>query len=448
MSVVGLGDMVRQLREEGVGEHTGMDTGMDADAGLIDAISLLETLKSVASAVQARLTARFAASREVQLARLGTADVRDRARRDIGAQIGLARRVSPRIGSRQVGLAKVLTTEMPHLMTALTQGLIDEYQATVVVAETTTLSREHRRQVDAELAARYGTLTPMEARGAAASIGYRLDPEQAVRRHRRAYGERRVSLRPAPDSMTYLTALLPMVEGVAVYTALNQHAAAGIAAGDVRGRGALMADELFARLIRPSRHSGVQRETAGATGDVADGLPGAPAGVHVEIHLVMTDRALFDGDMEPAVIPGHGPIPAPLARHLISGADPTTRTWVRRMYTDPHSGQLTGSDSRRRLFTHAARQFLVARDQVCRTPWCSAPIRHADHVRPHAADGPTSITNGAGLCAACNQTKELPGWTSETADDGSILVRTPTGHRYLSRPPDPPRSAPWETRVA
>ena len=35
--------------------------------------------------------------------------------------------------------------------------------------------------------------------------------------------ERHVSLRPAPDTMCYLTALLPMTAGVGIYTALARH---------------------------------------------------------------------------------------------------------------------------------------------------------------------------------------------------------------------------------
>jgi hypothetical protein len=368
-----------------------------------------------------------------------------------------------------------------------------------VVSETSTLSLEHRRAVDAELNARYGSMTAGRARGEAARLGYRLDPEQAVRRLRKAHSDRRVSLRPAPDTMTYLTALLPAVEGVAVYAALSRHAATATALGDARGRGALMSDALVARLLRSPDAAIADGAPAGeeqnawliddfgavgvadadgclvgdeqngpvdptfASGEgvvaqtlpsvdhpeyLADGLPGVPPGVHVEIQLVMTDRTLLDGDMEPALLTGHGPIPASLARHLARGADPRTRVWVRRLYTDPASGRLTGSDQRRRLFSHADRQFLIARDQVCRTPWCGAPIRHADHVRAHAAGGLTDVGNGAGLCVACNQTKEHPGWDSTPEPDHSTVVTTPTGHRYRSEPPDPPRSAPWTTHAA
>jgi hypothetical protein len=84
-------------------------------------------------------------------------------------------------------------------------------------------------------------MTPRQARGAAAGIGYRLDPEQAVRRHRKAVADRCVTLRPAPDTMTYLTALLPAVDGVAAYAALTRHALAVAGQATARGDHALAA---------------------------------------------------------------------------------------------------------------------------------------------------------------------------------------------------------------
>ena len=39
---------------------------------------------------------------------------------------------------------------------------------------------------------------------------------------RRAEADRMVSIRPAPDTMTYVTALLPVAQGVGVYAALNR----------------------------------------------------------------------------------------------------------------------------------------------------------------------------------------------------------------------------------
>ena len=159
----------------------------------------------------------------------------------------------------------------------------------------------------------------------------------------------------------------------------------------------------------------------------------------------MTDRALADRDDEPAHLIGHGPIPAPIARDLLT-ADDHTKVWVRRLFTHPDTGDLLATDARRRDFPHAARQFLAARDQICRTPWCGAPIRHADHAVAVSRGGPTDLRNGNGRCTACNLVKDLHGWTTRVDDSGVITTSTPTGHTHAGRPPHPPESAPWETR--
>ena len=84
-------------------------------------------------------------------------------------------------------------------------------------------------------------------------------------------------------------------------------------------------------------------------------------------------------------IAGRTPIPAPLARRLLREAGPNIKVWVRRLYTDPEKKHLITGDSRSRFFTHSMRQFLIARDQTCRTPYCDAPIRHIN--REHHRNG-------------------------------------------------------------
>ncbi len=162
----------------------------------------------------------------------------------------------------------------------------------------------------------------------------------------------------------------------------------------------------------------------------------------VDIQLIMTDRALFDGDDEPALVPGFGPIPAAVARRIVT-ADRTTRVFLRRLFARPSDHQLVAMDSRARLFPAGARRLLLARDQICRTPWCDAPIRQLDHVMASRQGGRTELLNAQGLCAACNLTKEAAGWRQETSASGVVTITTPTGHRQDSRPPDPPHSEPW-----
>ena len=130
--------------------------------------------------------------------------------------------------------------------------------------------------------------------------------------------------------------------------------------------------------------------------------------------------------------------PAQVSRQW--GATTPLPAWLRRLYTAPGTGELTSMDSRARLFPPGLRRLIQARDDTCRTPYCDAPIRHFDHIIPWHRGGPTTQANGAGLCEACNHTKETPGWTAKPRPGTrhSIEIRTPTGHTYHSTAPPLP----------
>jgi hypothetical protein len=500
------------------------------DADLISAVDALERVKAACAAAQARLTARFVESQAHTATRLraeaeacsdagdfdGWVAARDRARTlelepvpsetpgrrrrpsrsdrrttlsrmGVSAQVGLARRESPSRGARLANASVALVQHLHHTLEALGAGVLNERRAEIVVRCTSHLDPELRTKVDSEVIGAHLDLSDPTAPGGVGSWGDRelerrlracadrLDATAAVERCRIAEGERRVTIRPVPDAMALVTALLPVAQAVAVHAALTRAALSGKAAGDERGKGQLMADTLVELVTGQS---------------VADDVP-------VEVQVVITDRAMLAGDETPAHVPGHGPVPAGWVRELLTrhpepetetetddrahpattarragqprtwpadapsgippdcrgsdGSEPrhspnerTAQVWVRRLFTHPSTGTLVAMDSGRRLFPAALRRFVVARDGTCRTPWCDAPIAHADHVEPHADGGPTSAANGQGLCVRCNLVKEEPGWLSEVLHDGldltdarphTVRTTTPTGHRYGSTAP-------------
>lgn len=331
---------------------------------------------------------------------------------------------------------------MPRTLEVLARGETTEWRATILARETATLSAAHRAVVDAKLAPRLPGMSDRQVEQAARAMAYQLDPSSPMRRIRGAVADRRVSIRPAPDAMARVTGFLPVAQGVAVWATLRAHAGAQVATGDPRSRDQVMADAFTERLTGQAHAEDVS----------------------IEVGLVMTDMTLLDGHDTPARLHAAGlpgaTIPAAFARQLVSDAADVgsaqaarrARVWLRRLYASPTDGSLVTMDSRRRGFDGQLRAFLVHRDQYCRTPWCGAPVRHADHIRPDAVGGPTSADNGQGLCAACNHTKELPGWaaTRETSQPASgsahpdstahrsphtVRVTTPTGHAYDSTAP-------------
>lgn len=171
-------------------------------------------------------------------------------------------------------------------------------------------------------------------------------PRPADDQRARSHPDRRVSIRPAPDCMTYLTAFLPMVEGVTAYGVLHRAAmTANCDPHDHRTKGQVVADTVLNGRLRKlgqpaqaDRHPG--RGRAGASG--------------------------------PGTAPG-----------------------------DDRPGDLVSTDARRRDFPEVARMFLTARDQLCRTPFCGSAIRHAAMPWPSAGPArPICATATAGAPGA------------------------------------------------
>lgn len=410
-----------------------VDTEID-EAALIERIAALERAKSAAAAAQARATALLDEKRRAAEAAAGVPA--NKRGRGLASEVALARHDCPNKGGRHLGFARALVHEMPHTLAALERGALSEWRATLIVRESACLLVDDRRMLDAELCTDVSALEGLgdkRIETEAKKIAYRLDPQAVVDRAAKAASERTVTCRPAPDTMTYVTALLPVAAGVAVYAALKRSADTTF---DDRSRGQIMADTLVERV----------------TGRQAD-VP-----VPVAVNLAMTDESLFGGDPEPALISGYGPVPASVGRHLVNAAvsDKRSRATLRRLYRHPRSGALVAMESRSRCFPKGLVAFIDLRDQTCRTPYCNAPIRHHDHARPHRDGGPTSAANGLGECEQCNYAKEAPGWqvTAGADETGTHTAEftTPTGAVYRSTAPPPPgREAPdtsGETRAA
>jgi Domain of unknown function (DUF222) len=399
------------------------ESGLDPRAGeaaLIARIAELERAKSAAAAGQARAAAALDALRRSNEAAAGVPAAQRC--RGLASEIALARRDSPARGGRHLGFAKALVHEMPHTLAALEAGRLSEWRAALIVRESACLDVEDRRALDAELCADESALEGMgDARVAAAAraIAYRLNARAVVDRAAKAESERTVTIRPAPDTMTWVTALLPVAQGVAVYAALKRAADTTF---DDRTRGQVMADTLIERVT---------------------GRP-AEAAQPIAVNLLISDATLLGGDDSAAVVDGYGPIPAAVARHLVGDAvlDGRARATLRRLYRHPGSGALVAMESRARRFPKGLATFIGLRDQGCRTPYCDAPIRHRDHAQPHRRGGATSAANGVGSCERCNYAKEAPGWRVTATVDKTGRHRaeyeTPTGARYHSGAPPPP----------
>ncbi len=212
--------------------------------------------------------------------------------------------------------------------------------------------------------------------------------------------------RPAPEGMVYVTALLPLAQGIGVYATLKRQADV---CGDGRGRGQVMADTLYERIT---------------------GRP-AQAPVPVAVNLVMADTTLFGGDDCPGRVTGYGPVPAVVLRdaghdahrsrgenHAAPALPPPPQRAVGR-------DGIAGADLPQRVGPlHRVAGSDLPHPLLQRPD----PPHRPRHPRPPG--GPTTARNGLGECEACNYTKEAPGWTVSTSDThGAHTAAIPHPHR-------------------
>jgi Domain of unknown function (DUF222) len=410
---------------DGVAECAGTDPNLVPDAVRIDRISRLEKIKSAAAALQAAESVRFAQSQaEQQLAadvhpdKIGRSERQRAIGLGIADQLGMACKVSGFEAARRLGVARALWFDLPDTYRLLTDGRISEYVASLVVTETRHLDAETRRDVDGKIVAGgIAQMGPCSAAACARKYAYEADREGYLRRGRTERKHRRVSLRPAPDTMSFLSGYLPAEQGVACLRSLRDHTDTVKATGDPRCRDQIMADTL------------VERITGQATA----------ADVNAELQILIPIDALLNAaDQTAAQLDGYGPLPADIAREIL--ATSKGRKWWRRLYAAPVGGPI-GGDPCRRHFDGFIKKLIMVRDRMCRDPYCDAPIRHIDHIQRYSDGGLTIYSNGRGTCERGNYVREMPGWNIESIFSGfdgkphTVKITTPTGHTYLSRAP-------------
>jgi hypothetical protein len=440
-------------------------------AGLVEAAAtvtrvhnMLEALNlRIADAYRDLVTADLAApDPDGRRASLAGQKLVDESRRVTGQDLSPSWHLSPASSRARVGLARTAHELLPECEEVLRRGEATEDHLTAVMKESVVLGPVDQARMDHDLASALAWMTVRQTKAAAFKRACELDAATMVERAERAAQDAHVSVRPAADCMTRLSALLPLKDGVAIDVALTRHAQRLRASGDPRCLGQLKAallvhwvrdgathadqasaawvnghtthDSGAASVAAPKRVSGTAgprdadpsdpqdfSDSTATPADPTDAHGSSPAtavghhrhadgpgrhGPRVEVQITITDLALLGLTTTPAYVAGFGTIPAGLARQIIHDATTEEQATLRRLWTSPRDGTLTQMESRSRRFPRSLARFIRARDQVCTTPFCGAPIRQIDHITPHAAGGPTTAANGQGLCTACNQAKE------------------------------------------
>ncbi len=325
------------------------------------------------------------------------------------AEVAMVRQISASAAANQFGFALGLRA-MPETRGLLADGTVSERVAKSVVDEVGGLSPQDAAVVDAQLADQLPTMTARKAGAAARRLVLEVDPHASQHAANVARSDRHISIHVLPHAMASIAMRLPAEQAVAIYKALDTIAQGLKYEGDPRSASHIMVDTAVQRLTGQSRAD-----------DIA-----------VEIGILMTPESLLaDADADvPAMLAGYGPVPAAIARQLATGS----RAWLRRLFTEPKSGNLIDRDPTRRRFDGPLAGFVRDRDQQCSRPYCDCRIRDIDHKSAFNGSNTTAV-NAQGLCKRSHTTKHLPGWRVDTTGTDAIWT-TPTGHQYRSERPD------------
>ncbi|MDQ0691743.1 HNH endonuclease signature motif containing protein [Arthrobacter sp. W4I7] len=155
----------------------------------------------------------------------------------------------------------------------------------------------------------------------------------------------------------------------------------------------------------------------------------------VDVLITVPVFALLGLTDEPATLDSYGPIPASMARKLVTdGASSFYRVLV-----DPRDGAPLEIGRTSYRLTKAMKKALQLRDGKCTFPGCNNRTldNDTDHLQAWQHGGHTGISNLAQLCPKHHRLKHATGWTPSPATHTEPPAWTsPTGRHYKAEQPD------------
>ncbi|MFC4086492.1 HNH endonuclease signature motif containing protein [Amycolatopsis samaneae] len=348
----------------------------------------------------------------MQVRCVATIERRRRNPRSTHAEVALALCHTEKHAGKVTAAAQALTTRLPRTLELMERGQLDLYRAMKVVEATTWLSDEKAREVDEVLAPRLPGKHATQVRRAAYYAALKADPEGGARHAEQRRSERRLVLRHREAGTANLVLeKAPAEKAAAAYARIDRAARALKTRDDPRTLDQLRTD-VAVDLLLGGHRSGPPR---------------------AEVFLYLDMATFLRLNDNPAELAGHGAIPAELARRIVEGPD----TVLRRILTDPASGQVLDLGRTRYRPTAALDEFVRVRDRECRHPGCGRPAQacELDHAVAWQHGGPTSSGSLAAYCGNHHHLKDEPGWDYELDENGILTIRTPAGHLHCSPPP-------------
>ncbi|WP_461189624.1 HNH endonuclease signature motif containing protein [Arthrobacter sp. Z4-13] len=370
--------------------------------------------------------------------------------RSLVAEVGCALAIGDRAAGTLLAEAHALTSSLPRTLAALQSGTISWAHARTMIEQTACLDPAGAAALEAHF---LDPAAPNPARGCpvgempayrfkAKARGWRErhHPESLEKRHAKSVADRRVEYWPDSDGMAWVAAHLPADRASAIRNRLTALARGMQGPDEPRTLTQLVADSFSSGLLGS--------DNPASSGEGAGTDPGPSSSIRAQVLVTVPVFSLMGLTDEPAVLDGHGPIPASVARKLVAdGADSFHRVLV-----DPRDGAPLEIGRSSYRVSKAMRNWLRMRDGKCPFPGCNNTSldNEADHILAWHHGGTTGISNLGQPCRKHHKLRHTSGWkpTPATMNEPPGWI-SPTGRHYKSEHQDwePPHSPSWIAKV-
>ncbi len=392
------------------------------DAGLIDASVSALRLERAASARRLYALAQLFWRREKEV-EFGE---REQWRIDgwdaMAAEVAAAAAISRHKAARQIQVAVCIWENLPKLAAVFLAGWVDYSILDRIESRVSLIKPEDRARIDAILARRVRRWHRLSRRKLLEQIDFWVaHVDSLAKRAPRDRDEgRHVGVGPDQDGMVEIWGLVRTPTGAALDARLDALAAT-VCAADPRTKEQRRSDAVDAMA------AGAERMACecGNADCPAAGAVASPVVVHV-----VADAATVSGKSAiPGYVPGYGTLPAELVRLYVRTAK-LQQVRLPGELIDPEPGYRPSV---------ALATYVKLRDMTCRFPGCDAPaeVCDIDHTIPWPY-GPTHASNLTLKCRHHHLLKTFytgpGGWSEIQQPDGTLIWRSPTGHKYTTKP--------------
>jgi hypothetical protein len=332
--------------------------------------------------------------------------------------VSAAQNISHSRAVGQVQFACALAYRLPSVAKVFLRGTIDFRMVSTIISRTDNVDGELMPDLDEAIARhceKWMKLSRPKLQDRVDQWVAKFDPA-AVRVPPKVEKNRYFDVDEAGPGMAFASGHLRATDAAALDARLEALAAT-VCEHDPRSQRQRRADACGA-LGRQEAALACQcgREDCAAAAAGAEAKKAATAVIHV-----LAEQGTLNGTSDaPGYLRGFGILPAESVREVAKTATVKPLTVPTGAAPDP--GYRPSAKTK---------DFVAWRDLTCRWPGCDKPVEKCDvdHTMPWPY-GPTHASNTKHYCRIHHLVKTFCGWSDQQLPDGTVVLRSPTGHTY------------------